>query len=117
FQDATFNEVREATFDASINIAPGHTQISYKVIRWAWSDASVEIYMLIKRCLRNGYHPPLRDPREWRKAIPVALRKLREPDYSNLRAYRLIQLLKCLGKILEKVVAPRLTYLAGRHSL
>ncbi|KAJ7670204.1 hypothetical protein B0H17DRAFT_843384, partial [Mycena rosella] len=112
FQNATFDEVREAIFDASVNSAPGYTQISYKVIPWAWSNASAEIYTLIKRCLHSGYHPW-----EWRKAIAVALQKLRKPDYSNPRAYRLIQLLECLGKILEKVVARRLTFLVEQHNL
>ncbi|KAJ6475270.1 hypothetical protein C8R47DRAFT_926292, partial [Mycena vitilis] len=96
FKDVTFDEVREILWDVSMNTAPGDSEVSYKVIRWAWQDASTEIHTLIKKCLRNGFHP-----REWRKAIAVALRKPRKPDYSNPRAYRLIQLLECLGKILE----------------
>ncbi|KAJ6479748.1 hypothetical protein C8R45DRAFT_770307, partial [Mycena sanguinolenta] len=92
--------------------APGDSQISYNVIRWAWTDASDEIYILIKRCLANGFHP-----REWHKAIAVALRKPRKLDYSNPRAYRLIQLLECMGKILEKVFARCLSFLVGRHNL
>ncbi|KAJ6617451.1 hypothetical protein B0H10DRAFT_1727473, partial [Mycena sp. CBHHK59/15] len=112
FQDATFDEVRETIRATSANTAPGDSEVTYKVIRWAWQDANTEIYTLIKRCLRNGFHP-----REWRKAIAVALRKPRKPDYSNPRAYRLIQLLECMGKILEKVVARRLSYLAGRYNL
>ncbi|KAJ6522104.1 hypothetical protein DFH09DRAFT_811697, partial [Mycena vulgaris] len=112
FKDVTFDEVRETIYAASQNTAPGDSQVTYRVIRWAWQETSVEIHTLIKRCLRNGFHP-----REWRKAIAVALRKPRKPDYSNPRAYRLIQLLECLGKILEKIVARRLSFLAGRHNL
>ncbi|KAF7343444.1 putative RNA-directed DNA polymerase from transposon BS [Mycena venus] len=112
FQDVTPDEVREALWNASTNTAPGDSEVSYKVIRWAWHDASAEIYTLMKRCLRNGYHP-----RKWRKAIAVALRKPQKPDYSKPRAYHLIQLLECMGKILEKIVARRLSYLAGRHKL
>jgi hypothetical protein len=112
YQQVTEDEVREAIFEASPTSAPGYSQVSYKVIRWAWQEASKEIYTLIKHCLHNGFHP-----RQWRMAIAVALRKPRKPDYSNPRAYRLIQLLECLGKVLEKVVARRLTYLVGRHSL
>ncbi|KAJ6593028.1 hypothetical protein B0H19DRAFT_871656, partial [Mycena capillaripes] len=112
FQDITENEVCEAIFESSVNTAPGDSQVTYKVIHWAWQVASTEIHALMKKCLRNGYHP-----REWRKAIAVALRKPRKPDYSNPRAYRLIQLLECLGKVLEKIVTRRLSYLAGRHNL
>ncbi|KDQ60525.1 hypothetical protein JAAARDRAFT_125709 [Jaapia argillacea MUCL 33604] len=48
------------------------------------------------RCLTKGYHPKL-----WWRAIAVALHKPKKPDYSIPKVYRLIQLLKCLGKILE----------------
>ncbi|KAJ6509716.1 hypothetical protein DFH09DRAFT_1100650 [Mycena vulgaris] len=43
FQDATITEVREAIFEASANTTPGHSQITYRVLRWAWQDASAEI--------------------------------------------------------------------------
>jgi len=66
----------------------------------------------MRKCLETGYHPKL-----WRKAIVVALRKPGKPDYSNPRAYWLITLLECLGKVLKKIVACWLTYLAGKHSL
>jgi len=66
----------------------------------------------MQRCLTAGYHP-----KQWRKAIAVALRKPNKPDYSNPWAYRLITLLECLGKILEKIVAQRLTFLAGKLGL
>ena len=66
----------------------------------------------MKKCLRNGYHP-----KSWRKAIAIALRKPNKPDYSNPRSYRLITLLECLAKILERIVARRLTYLAGKLNL
>ncbi|CAK5263969.1 unnamed protein product [Mycena citricolor] len=111
-QDITVEEVREAIFESSTNTAPGSSQVTYKVIRWAWAEAQLEIYTLIKRCLHEGFHP-----KQWRQAIAVALRKPRKPDYSEPRAYRLIQLLECLGKILEKIVAKRLTYMEGKHNL
>ncbi|KAF7373478.1 Reverse transcriptase from mobile element jockey protein [Mycena sanguinolenta] len=85
---------------------------THNIIRWAWTVASEEIYILMKRCLANGHHL-----KSWRRAIAVALRKPRKPDYSKPRAYRLIQLLECLGKDLEKIVARRLDYLAGRYNL
>lgn len=51
-----------------------------------------------------GFHPHL-----WRKTIAVALRKPGKTDYSDPRAYRLIQLEECLGKVLEAVMARRLS--------
>ena len=66
----------------------------------------------MKHCLQVGYHPKV-----WQKAIAVALQKPHKPDYSNPRAYRLIQLLECLGKILEKIIARWLAYLDGKQNL
>ena len=45
------------------------------------------------------------------------LKKPNKPDYTQPRAYRLITLLECMGKLLEKVVAHRLTYLTGQYNL
>ncbi len=49
--------------------------------------------------------------------MAIALHKLNKPDYSNLPAYCLIVLLECLRKVLEKVVATRLTFIAGKEGL
>jgi hypothetical protein len=52
-----------------------------------------------------------------RKAVAVALRKPNKPDYSNLRAYRLITLLEYLAKVFEPIVANRLSFLGGKLNL
>jgi len=64
--------------------------------------------MLICQCLANGYHPL-----QWQRVIVIALKKPNKPDYTQSRAYCLIILLEYMGKLLEKVVACRLTYLTG----
>ncbi|KAJ5157307.1 uncharacterized protein N7482_008407, partial [Penicillium canariense] len=56
-------------------------------------------------------------PRRWRGAEVVVLRKPSNQDYSIAGAYRLILLLNILSKILEVVMALRLSYLAERNSL
>ncbi|KAI5888642.1 uncharacterized protein SCHCODRAFT_02479622, partial [Schizophyllum commune H4-8] len=65
---------------------------SYRVIKWAWPEATEQITSLVRLCVRLGHHP-----RGWRRAVAVALRKPRKPDYSKPRAYRLITLLECMG--------------------
>ena len=114
YQKITEDEVREAIFNSSSDTAPGYSQIPYKVLKWAWNnnDGRKYITTLMQKCLETGYHP-----QAWRKAIAVALRKPNKPDYSNPRAYRLITLLECLGKVLEKIIAKRLTFLAGKYNL
>ncbi|KAK9846241.1 hypothetical protein MYU51_001967 [Penicillium brevicompactum] len=59
-----------------------------------------------------GYHPV-----RWRSAKIVVLRKPKKPDYSVPGAYRPISLLNTLGKLLEAVMARRLSYLAEKHGL
>ncbi|KAI0728450.1 hypothetical protein C8Q72DRAFT_756138, partial [Fomitopsis betulina] len=99
-------EVRSSIFDQGADKAPGLSQCPFRTIRWAWEVASDTILALMNHCLRTGYHP-----KEWRKAITVAIPKPGKPNYSNPRAYRLIQLLECMGKVLERIVANRLAYL------
>ena len=81
-------------------------------LRWAWAVDPTPIYLLISRCANTGYHPSI-----WRKTVAVALRKPKKPDYSNPRAYRLIQLEECLGKVLESVIARRLSHMIHEHKL
>jgi hypothetical protein len=47
----------------------------------------------------------------------VVLRKPGKPNYSAPEAYRPISLLNTLGKLLEVVVARRLSFLAEKHGL
>jgi hypothetical protein len=42
---------------------------------------------------------------------------LGKTDYSEPRAYHLIQLLECIGKVIEKIMADRLTYFLNKHTL
>lgn len=112
FEDVTETEVREALFSSSSTSAPGDSQATYQVIKWAWSRALEYIVGIVWHAIRGGYHPEI-----FRLAIAVALRKPGKPDYSQPRAYRLITLLECLGKVIEKVAARRFAYLAGKFGL
>ena len=56
--------------------------------------------------IEKGYHP-----KQWREAIGVILKKPDRPSHI-LKTYRVISLLNCLGKVAEKIVATRLSYLA-----
>ena len=47
----------------------------------------------------------------------MVLQKPKKPDYSVPGAYRPISLLNTLGKLLEAVMARRLSYLAEKHGL
>ena len=45
------------------------------------------------------------------------MKKPSKPDYSLPKAYRVISLLNCLGKVSERILAQRLSYLAETTNL
>ena len=63
-------------------------------------------YNLYSALLNIGYHP-----KYWRQATGAILKKQGKPDYSVPKAYRVIALLNCLGKVSERILAQRLSYL------
>jgi len=67
---------------------------------------------LFKLLLKIGYHPHC-----WREATGAIIRKPNKPDYSVPKAYRPLSLLNCLGKISEKIMAKRFSYLAETEGL
>jgi hypothetical protein len=56
-------------------------------------------------------------PQRWRSAQIIVLRKPGKPDYSQPGAYRPISLLNTLGKLLEAVIARRLSFYTEHHRL
>jgi len=82
------------------------------MLKWTWPIIQTELTTLIQKCLAREYHP-----QQWKRAIAVAFRKPNKPDYSKPHTYRLITLLECIGKLLEKIVAHRLTYMIGHYKL
>ncbi len=57
--------------------------------------------------INTGYHLHC-----WRQATGCILKKPNKPDYSAPKAYRVISLLNYLGKVSERILARRLSYLA-----
>ena len=91
---------------------PGPDSITQELISHAYTAIPDVFFQLYTRLLGLGYHP-----RCWRKATGVVLKKPGKPDYSNPKAYRVISLLNCLGKVSERILAQRLGYLAETTSL
>ncbi len=91
--------------------APRLSGLTGRAWRWAWEVLKEAMYNLIRLCADSGYHP-----KSWRTSITVALQKPNR-DYSKPRSYRLIQLLKVLGKTLERLQACRLSYYTAKYKL
>ena len=73
---------------------------------------ALALTLLYQLLFTIGYHP-----KRWREAIGVILPKANKKDYSLPKSYRVISLLNCLGKVLEKILATRLSYLAKTGEL
>ena len=112
YVDLTTEEVEAALRMCSKSSAPGPSGIPYKVIKWAWIAAEATIFEILQECLREGLHHT-----RWKRAITIVLPKPNKPSYSTPRAWRPIQLLETLGKLLEKIIASRISFDVGRFNL
>lgn len=93
-------QVREALFTQAVNKAPGIDGIGFKALRLLWRWAEDRVVALVQGCIRTGYHPCT-----WKTAKGILLRKQGKPTYSVAKAYRVISLLNCLGKVVERAIA------------
>ncbi|EDO04694.1 hypothetical protein SS1G_07177 [Sclerotinia sclerotiorum 1980 UF-70] len=86
---------------------PGPDGITQEIITKAYKAIPEIFFTLFSKLLNLGYHPKC-----WKQATGAILKKASKPDYSLPKAYRVIALLNCLGKISERILAQRLGYLA-----
>jgi ribonuclease HI len=77
-----------------------------------WLYISDTIHCIFSASLELGHHLTA-----WRTAAIVVLKKPQKPDKTTPNAYRPISLLNTLGKLLEAVVARRLSFYAEEHNL
>ena len=56
-------------------------------------------------------------PSQWRNAKIILLKKPRKEDYTKAKAWRPISLLATLGKVLESVVAERISHTVKTYGL
>jgi hypothetical protein len=98
-------EISDALRPTSNKSAPGPSGHNYKLVKWAFSTTPSQFKALFEACLKLGYHP-----RMWKTATIAVVPKPGKDDYSLPKCYRPVALLECLGKLLEKVIAKRLSY-------
>ena len=68
--------------------------------------------MIYSKFILIGYHPLC-----LRTGLGAVLKKPNKSDYSLPKSYRILTLLNCLGKIVEKIVANRLAYFGENSNL
>ena len=105
-------EIHRSLKAAKGTTAPGEDGLPTLVWKHLWKYLGKLITRIFTSSINLGYHPT-----RWRRAKIVVLRKPGKPDYSAPGAYRPISLLNTLGKLLEAVMARRLSYFAETHGL
>ena len=105
FSAIPLNEVENALQTTSNSSSPGISQISYKFIKFSFPHISSFFISLLNSILDFSYHPIL-----WRQALVVVIPKPNKNDYSSPRSYRPISLLECFSKLLEKIIANRISF-------
>ena len=78
----------------------------------AWMVAEEEIVLIVCLAVEIGHYP-----HPFHSSLVVTLCKPKKLDYSQPRAYHPIQLLEVLGKVVERIIANQLSYLAIKHNL
>ena len=94
----TSKEIAMALSTTSNKSAPGLSRINYQLLKWAFHSCPDCFVDLFNAAVSLSHHP-------WSTALVVIIPKPAKPDYSLPKAYRPISLLKCCGKLLEKIVA------------
>ena len=95
----------------SNNKAPSSDQILNRYIKATIPTLSAYLIPLFQGCLKLGHFP-----RSFKELITIALKKGGDSrDYSKPNSWRPIALLSSLGKLLEAIIARRLTLLAEKY--
>ena len=81
--------------------------MSFAIIQEAYKAISEVLNLIYKILIKNGFHSEC-----WREGTEVILKKSEKSDYSMSKAYRIITLLNCLGKVTEKIMITRLSYIS-----
>jgi ribonuclease HI len=112
WQPITELEIERSLKAAKGTTAPGEDDLPTLVWKQLWKYLKHFITEIFTASINLGHHP-----QRWRRAKIVVLRKPGKPEYTVPEAYRPISLLNTLGKLLEAVIARRLSYLAEKHGL
>lgn len=110
--DITIPEIEKAVRRSSPNKTPGTDGITNGILHQTLDVILPSLHTLFNACLQHGYCPM-----HFKDTITVVLRKPGKDDYTQPKAYRPIALLNTLGKVMESIIANRLSYLADVYHL
>ncbi|KAK0707769.1 hypothetical protein B0H67DRAFT_496889, partial [Lasiosphaeris hirsuta] len=98
------SELEKAIMTSNPKKAPGPDRLSFGILQRAYAAVPMLFYRVYNALFSTGAHPEA-----WKECIGIVLPKMGKPDYTVGKAYRIIALLNCLSKVLEKIFATRLS--------
>ena len=101
----TMEEIEQRIFAAKPWKAPGEDGLPAIVWKQVWPVVKERVLLLFQTSLDDGEFPA-----QWRNAKIIPLKKQDKGDYTAATSWRPISLLCTLGKILESVVAERISH-------
>lgn len=110
--ELTIEEVERKVMAAKPWKAPGVDGLPAMVWKQLWPVVKERVLHLFRLSVKDGDLP-----RQWRSAKIIPLKKPNKEDYTVARAWRPISLLSTLGKILEAVIADRISYAVETYGL
>ena len=111
-QPITMKEIEAAIRQLKCKKAPGPDGVTNDVIKQLGPAAKKTLLELFNESWKNGTVPA-----QWKKATIIPIHK-KGKDKKDPNSYRLISLLSCLGKVLERVINRRLiSFLEERKML
>jgi len=111
-QSITEHAAERALFSQSVRQAPGPDILSFEAVQLLWRWEKERIVEIAKAAVKTGRHPAV-----WKRASGVVFRNPGNDDSTKLTAYRSISQLRCIGKVVETVVAELLAEEAERRGL
>jgi ribonuclease HI len=103
----TAHETCLAIANLKYGTSVGPDNITYSTLRRFHEAAPLALPHLFTACLAYAAHPM-----EWKTANCVVIPKPGKKSYSHPKSYRPISLQSCFGKLLESIVAKRLSHAA-----
>ncbi|KAI1004857.1 hypothetical protein K3495_g3360 [Podosphaera aphanis] len=108
----THMEVEEALRKLPNDKDPGPDGLPNRLPKQCGATLSKDLAELFNACFNLGYHP-----KGFKESTTIVLRKPQKPKYDTLKAYRPIALLNTMDKLLEKLVANRISKAAEDFNL
>ena len=99
FMRVTNEEILDALNKTSNTTAPGLSGLNYKVWKWVAATAPNQLISVVRVAITLGIHHE-----SWKQSKVAVIPKNNKKDMALPKSHRPIQLIECLGKLVEKII-------------